>query len=149
MSAVWDLNYFNGFTNPFGKYLIQGWQLSVIAQAQSGRPYSATANTDVGNDANNVNDRAPGYGRNTFYQFGFGSWDVRVTKDIPLYGERVRMRLIGEAFNIANKPNFTTINQTPYNYTAATSIFVPTVGFGLPTNTSDPRILQVAARITF
>ena len=149
MSAIWDLNYFNGITNPFGKFLIQGWQLSVIGQAQSGRPYSATANTDVGNDANNVNDRAPGYGRNTFYQFGFGSWDVRVTKDIPLYGERVRMRLIGEAFNIANKPNFTTINQTPYNYTAATNIFVPAVGFGLPTNTSDPRILQVAARITF
>lgn len=149
LSGVWDLAYFNGVTNPFAKYLVQGWQLSVIAQAQSGRPYSATANTDIGNDGNTRNDRAPGFGRNTFYQFGFGSWDVRVTKDIPIVRDRVLMRIIGEAFNIGNKPNFTSINQTPWNYTAAANVFTPAANFGLPTNTADPRIIQLAARITF
>lgn len=149
LSGVWDLNYFNGVNNRVGRYIVRGWQLAVIGQAQSGRPYSATAPSDIGNDGNTRNDRAPGFGRNTFYNFGSGNWDLRVTKILPLVGDRVTMRLIGEAFNIANKANFTSPNQTPYNYNATTNIFTPATNFGLPTNTSDPRIIQVAARITF
>lgn len=149
LSGVWDLNYFNGVNNRVGRYIVRGWQLAVIGQAQSGRPYSATAPSDIGNDGNTRNDRAPGFGRNTFYNFGSGNWDLRVTKILPLVSDRVTMRLIGEAFNIANKANFTSPNQTPYNYNAAGNIFTPATNFGLPTNTSDPRIIQVAARITF
>lgn len=148
-SAVWDLNYFSVMKNPVGRLLVQGWQLSVIGQTQSGRPYSATTNLDLNQDGNSRSDRSPGFGRNTLTGFGSGGWDLRVSKDIPIYGERLKIRLMGEAFNLTNKANFTSVRQTAFTYAAATNTFTPAVGFQTPTNTGDPRILQVAARITF
>ena len=75
--------------------------------------------------------------------------DVRLAKHIPLFGERVRMQLIGEAFNVTNRANYSSLRTTQYNFTAATRTFSPTPGFFTPTATYDPRILQLAAKIVF
>jgi len=80
---------------------------------------------------------------------GFASPDVRFSRDIPIYQERVKLRLMFEEFNALNRANFSAIQQTPFNYTAATRVFTPVANFLSPTNTSDPRILQLAARFTF
>lgn len=149
VSSVWDLNYFGGIKNPVGRAVINGWQLSVIGAWQSGLPYSATSNVDLNNDGNVRNDRSPGFGRNTFRGSNIANWDFRVSKEFPLFRETIRMRLMGEAFNIANRANFTAFQTTPFNYAAVTNLFTPVANFRAPNNTSDPRILQIAARITF
>ena len=56
---------------------------------------------------------------------------------------------MGEAFNGLNRANFSAIQQTPYNYNATTREFTRVTNFLAPTATSDPRILQIAARFSF
>jgi hypothetical protein len=71
-----------------------------------------------------------------------------VSRDITFF-ERMKLRLMGEAFNSFNRPNFTTFDQAPFAFTAATRTFSPRTQFLTNTGTADARILQLAARITF
>jgi hypothetical protein len=75
--------------------------------------------------------------------------DMRISKTIRLYKERAALQLIGEAFNVTNRANFSSFQTNQYTYSNATKIFTPTTNFFFPQNTSDQRILQLAARITF
>ena len=93
------------------------------------------------------NDRVPGVGRNTIRGPGFATADVRLTRDIPLYKERVVLRLIGEAFNVTNRANFNNIVNTQYTFSGG--FYRPTTNFLFASTTFDPRILQLAAKITF
>ena len=148
VSGVYDINYFNRLSGP-GKYILGGWQLSSILQAQSGRPFNPSAPIDFNNDGNSRNDRVPGYGRNSIIGPSVVFFDLRVSKDIPLVKERVKLRLIGEAFNAVNRANVSGLNTTPYTFTAATRTFANNAAFLTKTGSFDPRILQIAARITF
>ncbi len=49
-------------------------------------------------------------GRNRFRMPGFFSWDMRVAKRVPL-GERFKLDLIGDAFNLTNHTNIAAVNQ--------------------------------------
>jgi len=75
--------------------------------------------------------------------------DARVSKVIPLFRESVRLRLMGEAFNLFNRANVANVNRTPYNYVQATKVFTPVAAFQSATTALDPRILQIAAKIEF
>jgi hypothetical protein len=75
--------------------------------------------------------------------------DIRVTRDIALYKERAALKLIFEAFNVTNRVNFNAITTSQYSFSAATGIFTPNAAFLAPTSSFDPRILQLAAKITF
>lgn len=148
-SGVWDLPFAKGMKHPAAKLVLGGWQLSAIVSAQSGRWLTARSNVDLNNDGNRFSDRSPGFGRNTIEGPGFASVDMRISKDIFLGNERVKLRLMGEAFNTLNRANFSAIQQTPYNYNATTREFTRVTNFLAPTATSDPRILQIAARFSF
>lgn len=148
LSGVYDITYFNKLSSPL-KYVLGGWQISSILQAQSGRPFNPSATGDYNNDGNSRNDRVPGFGRNSIQGPKFVSLDARISKDVPLWQERVKLRLIGEAFNILNRANVSGINTTPYTFAAATRTFTPNPAFLTNTASFDPRILQIAARITF
>src|SRR5207245_7274738 len=130
--------------NRFARALLSGYQLSTITQLQSGRPYSIVAGGDPNGDGNTRTDRVPYVGRNTLDGPGFIGVDMRFTRDIGIT-ERARLRLMFEAFNLLNHPNFSNILNAQYNYSNATRVFTPAAGFGTPTATSDPRILQLAA----
>ena len=149
LSGVWDIDYARNLANPVARALLHAYQLALIANVQSGRPYSAAVNTDINNDGNARTDRVPGLGRNTFDGPGFAGVDLRFSRDIPLYKERTRLRLMFEAFNLTNRANFSTPLRTQYNYNATTRVFSPNTTFGVKNLVLDPRILQVAARITF
>ena len=148
-SGIWDINYAKGMSNPVAKMVLGGWQLSAIVSAQSGRWLTARSNVDLNNDGNRFSDRSPGFGRNTIEGPGFAGLDMRISKDIFLGSERVKLRLVGEAFNSLNRANFSAIQQTPYNYNATTREFTRVANFLAPTSTFDPRILQIAARFSF
>lgn len=148
-SAVWDVNYWDTSSNLFAKYALGGWQLSTIAQIQSGRRFNALAQNDPNNDQNNASDRVPGVGRNTIEGPAFETIDLRISRDIPLYRERVRLRLIGEAFNLTNRANFNGLQNTKYTFNGTTRVFTQRTDFLRPLSTFDPRILQLAVKIIF
>ena len=148
-SAVWDLNYWDTSTNLFTKYVLGGWQLSTIAQLQSGRRFNAFVSSDPNNDQNLSSDRVPGLGRNAIEGPAFETVDLRISRDVPLYRERVKLRLIGEAFNLTNRANFNGLQTTKYAFNSTTRIFTPRTDFLRPTSTFDPRILQLAVKIIF
>jgi outer membrane receptor protein involved in Fe transport len=148
-AGLWDIGYLNSADNAVVRNVIGGWQLSTITTLQSGRPFTATANGDVNNDSNTRTDRPPYVGRNTIDGPGFVGVDFRLTKDIGIIPDRARLRLIFEAFNALNHPNFSSILTTQYNFNATTRVFSPAAGYLSPTDTFDPRILQLAAKFTF
>src|SRR5262249_46913890 len=149
ISGVWELDYAKSLQNRPMKALLSGYQFSIITSVQSGRPFTATVGGDPNNDGNTRTDRPPFVGRNTIDGPGFAAVDIRFTRDIRLYRERVGLRLIFEAFNLTNRANFSGITTSQYNFSATTKVFTPVSTFLAPTATSDPRILQLAAKITF
>jgi len=150
-SAVWDLDYARSMSNAAARALFSGWTLSSIAQVQSGRAMSVTTSGDPGNDTNTANDRAPLIGRGTLSGPGLAAVDLRITRDIPLYKERARLRLIVESFNLTNRANFQNIQTNLYTFSRG--VFTPTTNYLVP-QTNQPegigaRALQLAAKITF
>ena len=77
-------------------------------------------------------------GRNAFRGPGRVNLDLALTKDTPLWGERVKSQLRIEAFNALNHAEFYDPNTT-----------ITSSLFGQITDTYDPRILQVALRLEF
>jgi hypothetical protein len=149
---VWNLDYFHGLKSAAARYLIDGWSLSGIILAQTGQPYSNAVGGDAVNDTNSQTSRVPQDGRNTNYAPTISNWDLRVTKSIPLYKERVRFLLALDAFNAFNEAEFlsTNIRTGKYNFVTSTGAFTPTTNFGTyASQTLDNRILQVSGKIVF
>jgi hypothetical protein len=149
LSGVWDITYARSLTNPVARALLRDYQMSLITTLESGRYSSALMNSDVNNDGNTRTDRPPYLGRNTIEGPGLATVDFRFSRDIPIYKERAKFRLIFEAFNITNRANFNNFNRGQYSFNATTRVFTPVANFLQRTATSDPRILQLAAKIFF
>ncbi|MFN7919980.1 MAG: TonB-dependent receptor [Bryobacteraceae bacterium] len=154
LSGNWDIAYGNKAGNRAMRTILGYWHLGLLTQAQSGRAFYDITTGDPGNDSNTANDRSPGVGRNTIRGPEFATVDVRVSKDIPVWAERVRLQLIGEAFNIPNRANINGMLTTRYTYSggAFRPLFnpaVPSTTFGWVQSTFDPRILQLAVKLIF
>ncbi|NUN00286.1 MAG: TonB-dependent receptor [Bryobacteraceae bacterium] len=78
--------------------------------------------------------------RNIYRNPGFANVDVAMVKKIPigLLGERGKLELRFEFFNVLNRVNLTGINNNPAS-----------PQFGRSTSTLDPRIIQLCGRIQF
>lgn len=154
LSGVWSLDSYSQHMGGVSRAIFGGWTISGIASWQTGQPYSPLASTDLNNDGNARNDRAPGFARNSFRLPSQFSVDPRVTKEIGLFSG-ARIQLIAEAFNLFNRSN---VNGVRTTYEAVTNTAgVPTKltiqdatnPFGSPTLSFGPRILQFAAKVTF
>ena len=86
-------------------------------------------------------------GPGSFRILGRRLTDLRVSRDIPVFRERVKLKLLGEAFNLTNRANFNALQTN--RYTFRTGVFTPTTNFLLRQSTFDPRILQLAVKLTF
>jgi hypothetical protein len=156
VNGVWEIGYANRIRNPILKNLAQGWELAGIFTAQSGLPYSALVGSDLNGDGNSKTERVPGIGRNTFNMPAIYSLDPRVTRTIRI-NEKANIKLIGEAFDVLNHSNFTTVRTTMYSVSAG-KLVPQTSGitaFGLPSAANIAsqgnvgRVLQLAAKVTF
>jgi outer membrane receptor protein involved in Fe transport len=166
LSGVWNVgNYANGMSG-VARAFLGGWTLSGIASWQSGQPFSrivsitgtAGANTpnDLNNDGNRLNDRAPGFVRNSERYPNQFSLDPRITRDIGIFGQ-LKLQLIAEAFNITNASNVRTIRNTYMSYNIGTNTLTPaaiapinaTAGYGSASASVGPRTYQFAAKILF
>jgi outer membrane receptor protein involved in Fe transport len=116
--------------------LASNWSVTGIFTYASALPYNPVLAFDRNGDTN-LNDRPAGVPRNAASGFDFESFDVRLTRRIPL-GSDVALEAIVEAFNVFNRKNYQVPNPT---------IGSPT--FGQPTAVNDPRQLQFGLRVSF
>ena len=98
----------SGFFRLPGRGPWGGFTLSPILSATSGRPFNVVTGIDF-------NARRPaGAGRNIGAGPGFFSADLRVSREFSFSRRRdsLRLELIGEAFNLTNRTNFKSLNNT-------------------------------------
>lgn len=91
-----------------------GWSFTPIFRASSGRPFNLLAGFEINNDRHNTTDRPIFAGRNTGLGPNFWSFDARLTRRISL-GERTALDLALEGFNIFNRLNYASVNNTVGN----------------------------------
>jgi hypothetical protein len=171
-NAVW-MPSAKGVANQAAKMILDGWAFSTIVTMSTGQPVTpyitgAPQPLDGGVSggvayAGATNGRAGWLARNSFTAPGFHNVDFRIGRQFAL-GERVKLSLIGEAFNLFNHTNVSGLSNTAFSYAAAGSgacaghanaCFVPytSTPFLATTSTSNllwgPRQLQVSGRLTF
>ncbi|MEO8431752.1 MAG: carboxypeptidase regulatory-like domain-containing protein [Acidobacteriota bacterium] len=162
LSGVWTVNYGQGASNPFVRFISSGWTLAGIVAFQTGMPYSLEINGDLNNDGNTRNDLVPGTRRNSQRLPSTLSVDPRISRHIPI--GPVDLELIAEAFNVFNAKNVVGIQSTRYRVVnvGGQPQLARIATFGTPcaggqgctaqaplTSSTGPRILQLAAKATF
>jgi Carboxypeptidase regulatory-like domain/TonB dependent receptor/TonB-dependent Receptor Plug Domain len=120
------------------------WQIEVsgIFRAQSGFHFSRTAAVTEDPDGNgtfNTIDHGPGAGRNAFTAPPFVNLDMRFAKRFAL-GDRVKLQLLFEFFNLLNRQNPAAVSQSATNLTQP---------FGRATQVLPGREGQLGFRIEF
>ncbi|HLH40513.1 MAG TPA: TonB-dependent receptor [Bryobacteraceae bacterium] len=164
-SFVWA-PVFSRSSGAFAKYVVNNWQLSSITTIMSGRPTGSLTihmnDTPVAGmlyNASSLNgfngsSRVPFYPVNSLYTPWVQREDFRLTKNIPLPREGMRLSLNFEAFNIANNWSPTSLATQAYTEAKGVLTYTPAAfGFGtadggFPDGTQARR-LQVSARFMF
>ena len=133
--------------------ILSGFELSPIISYNSGHPFNLLAGADINGDNHFTNDRPPGAGRNTGLGPDYVTFDMRLGKTFK-FGDRYGLQLTAEAFNIANRTNYASVNNIvganfgpPFNVhgTAALSPSQP-LGF---TAAFPKREMQLGVRLSF
>ena len=163
-NVIWKPGYAKNLSNKMVKQVADGWTLATIFSAATGQPVTGlisgtpTGAVDGGLTGGLVNNSGFGPGtyrdsgnvRNALTGPGYWNFDVRVGRDFR-FTERLRLSLVGEAFNILNHTNIFGVNTTQYSLSGTTLSNVST--FLTPTSTnnviSGARQLQVSGRIIF
>lgn len=146
------------------KGIFADFMVAPIIEFSSGRPFNIITNSDTNNDQSTQTDRpnvdvngnltlpppfsTGNLGRNRGITRAFASVDLRVSRSF-YFGERFKLELIGEVFNLFNR----------FNEAAASPFFDDVNAFGkrdskgrffsVPTAAFDPRQFQFGAKLTF
>jgi len=133
-SPVYETGTFKYSENKFVRALLSDYVFTGIFTAQSGIAYSALVTGDPNNDGITSTDRVPGTVRNQFSTPASYIVDMRVGRIIR-FGERYRLSLFAEGFNIFNRANVQLVNNNLYAFSNATP---PTANPFLPNRLSLP-----------
>ncbi|HXM49194.1 MAG TPA: TonB-dependent receptor, partial [Pyrinomonadaceae bacterium] len=106
--------------NSVASAFLSNWTFSGIATLQSGFAYSANITGDANRDGNSATDRVPGTARNAFTTPNIYVFDTRVTKSFT-FGEKYKLSLIAEAFNLFNRSNIATVNTGRYSISSSSA----------------------------
>src|SRR6266851_3795041 len=111
-----------------------------VGVANGGSTFSIPGLTTLGSGCNG------NLGRNAFTIPGFFQWDMRVSKRIP-FGERLKLDLIADAFNLFNRTNIAAVNQLcdPGSFAQPNT----TCFAGQPTASYDARQFQFALKVSW
>jgi hypothetical protein len=139
------------------KTILRKFQLSGIVTLQSGRPFTLFVGYDANGDTNPVTDRVGQSARNTYYGDELYSTDLRLSRYFAVT-EHSRMTISIDAFNAFNRANVEEVNSVygyadflgpvPRNYGDGVGSPANPL-FGTPRTMSNPRWLQISARLTF
>ncbi len=120
-SPVYETGTFKYSENKFVRALLSDYVLTGIFTAQSGLAYSALVSGDPNADGITSTDRVPGTERNQFSTPATYQIDMRVGRIIR-FGERYRLSLFAEGFNIFNRSNVQLVNNTLYAFSNAGTV---------------------------
>jgi hypothetical protein len=133
-------------------WLKSNWLFTPIFRYNSPRPFNLLAGTELNNDRHNTTDRPYYAGRNTGIGPSFWTFDARVSRRIR-FDERRALELMAEFFNLFNKLNYTSVNNTvgnmpgPFNVTGRHDrTAVEPLGF---TSAAEMRRIQLGVRFRF
>jgi hypothetical protein len=112
-----------------------GLRLATVITARSALPYNITTGRDDNGD-DNFNDRPSGVGRNSGSGGDLWQADVRLSKSLRFATHRIE--LLAEAFNAANRSNWTAYDGRRTSKS-----------FGKPTDSATPRQVQLGIRVDF
>jgi len=135
-----------------------------IIEISSGRPFNILSNQDTNNDQSNQTDRpnvaadgtlvvpaafnSGSLGRDAGITHGFQSLDLRLMRTVRL-GERVKLNLIAEGFNMFNRFNEGAVS----GFIDDVNAFKQRAGNGAyysrPTASFDPRQFQFGVKLSF
>jgi len=154
---------------------LRDFLLSNIVILQSPRRFTLFVGFDANNDLIPAADRVGNLSRNTYEGDSLQTWDIRLSRTIKLQGERKKLELALDAFNLLNRANvdevvgvYGTYNlcggQQPRQYKDAASQAIqavqvggcPAAGppvpnplFGTPRTMFNPRQLQLSMKLSF
>jgi outer membrane receptor protein involved in Fe transport len=155
----------------FYRYVVNNWQISSITTINSSRPYGnptiSVSGTPVTGMFSNfsingygLSGRVPFLPESSAWQPASYRDDMRVSKILP-FGERYRMYLSVDVFNLSNSWSPTTIRTSAFAETGSCSATPPTCvltpvgnygtgsGDALNPDGTEARRVQVSARFTF
>ncbi len=122
-SPVYETGTFRYSENKIVRALLSDYVFTGIFTAQSGLAYSALIAGDANGDGITSNDRVPGTRRNQYSTPATYQLDMRVGRIIR-FGERYRLSLFAEGFNIFNRANVQNVNNSLYAFSSAGTILV-------------------------
>jgi hypothetical protein len=172
--VVWIPPYAKALQNRAARLLLDGYALSTIVVMASGQPVTGTisgnpagaiAGGPTGGTVNNsgtaLGGRPPELPRNFYTGPGSVNVDLRLGREFKVT-ERLRVSLVGEAFNVFNFSNVYAVSTQQFTYTGpgagvctghTNGCLVPTPTFFAPTATNNnlvgARQLQLSGRISF
>ncbi|MBA4186201.1 MAG: hypothetical protein H0X49_19665, partial [Acidobacteria bacterium] len=119
-SPVYETGTFRYSDNKIVRALLSDYIVTGIFTAQSGIAYSALVSGDPNGDGITSTDRVPGTRRNQFSTPATYQVDMRVGRIIR-FGERYRLSLFAEGFNIFNRSNVQNVFRNLYGFSNATA----------------------------
>jgi hypothetical protein len=160
MNFYWVAPFANWTQNQAAKAIIGGWKFSSVIRAQDGRPVIAfmggspscrsgdfgfTCGT-VSANAGFTNGRVPFMERNGggFLTPGLFTVDLRVNREFK-FTERASFEMFAEAFNLFNRTNGLTVNNTAFNFASPSP--EPTARVPNPPRTFCPRRSDLSTTI--
>ncbi len=133
---------------------LSGFVLSPILRANSSRPFNLLTGTDLNGDRHSTTDRPIFAGRNTGIGPNFVTMDLRLARRFNLGSEKNVLELTFEGFNIFNRLNYSSVNNTvgpafagPFNVKARSDVG-PSVPLAY-TAAHDARRIQLGLRLSF
>ena len=119
-SPVYETGTFRYSDNKVVRAILSDYVVTGIFTAQSGIAYSALVSGDPNGDGITSTDRVPGTKRNEFSTPATYQVDMRVGRIIR-FGERYRLSLFAEGFNIFNRSNVQNVFRNLYGFSNATA----------------------------
>ena len=133
--------------------ILSGFEFAPIFSYNSSHPFNLLAGADINGDGHFTNDRPPSAGRNTGIGPSYTNLDLRLSRTFKL-GEKLNMQLTAEAFNVANRANFASVNNLvgaafgpPFTVHGSANVG-PSQPLGF-TAAFPNREIQLGARLTF
>jgi hypothetical protein len=144
--------------SPWKNPILAGFQLAPILTYNSGHPFNLLAGGEINGDNHTTNERPIGAGRDTGLGPSYVNFDMRLGWQHKV-GEKAKLQLTAEGFNIANHTNFASINNqvgplfglTPGFATFnvhGSSALSPSTPLGF-TSAFPKREIQLGLRLTF
>jgi len=142
MSAVINPHY--KLDNRVMNYLANGNQLTLLAYMSSGDEESITTSTVLNNDPIGAPQRPLGIGRDTVTTPAVYQIDLRLTRTLFSWRERLNVKFIAEGLNVFNTRNITSTSTTAA--TTALGVITANPTFAPVSSVLEGRLLQIGIR---